>query len=69
MALENREDFGFGQIEAESFQGDFEFVKVNLLVFVEIEEVELFVASGKKSTYIWSITELGRFGRKFLPPL
>ena len=34
VCLEDGEDFGFGDIEAEGFHGDFEFVVINLLVFV-----------------------------------
>ena len=41
MCLENGKDFGFGDVEAQGAHGDFEFVVVNLLVFVEVEEVEL----------------------------
>lgn len=38
---EESEDFRFGQIEAESFEGDFEFVVVDSLVLVVVEENEL----------------------------
>lgn len=41
MRLEQLEDFGFGQVEAEGFEGDFELVVVDSLVFVEVEEREL----------------------------
>lgn len=41
MGLEDGEDFGFGEVEAEGFHGDFEFVVVYFLVFVEVEECEL----------------------------
>lgn len=41
MGLQKLEDFGFGQVEAQGFQGDFEFVVVDSLVFVEVEEGEL----------------------------
>lgn len=34
VGLEDREDFGFGNVEAEGFHGDFELVIVDLLVFV-----------------------------------
>ncbi len=42
VRLEDGEDFGFGEVEAEGFHGDFEFVVVDFLVFVEVEEGELF---------------------------
>jgi hypothetical protein len=35
------EEFGFGEFEAEGFEGDFEFVVVDVGVFVEVEEGEL----------------------------
>jgi len=41
VGLEDGEDFGFGEVEAEGFHGDFEFVVVYFLVFVEVEECEL----------------------------
>ena len=41
MGLEQGENFGFGDFEAEGFHGDFEFVVIDLLVFVEVEELEL----------------------------
>ena len=41
MRLENGEDFWFGEVETEGFHGDFEFVVVDFLVFVEVEEGEL----------------------------
>jgi len=34
VGLEDGEDFGFGDVEAEGFHGDFELVVVDLLVFV-----------------------------------
>ena len=34
MSLQDGEDFGLGEVEAESFHGDFEFVVVDLVVFV-----------------------------------
>ena len=43
--LEEGEDFRFRDLEAEGFHGDFELVVVDLLVFVEVEELELEVAS------------------------
>ncbi len=41
VGLEQLEDFRFGQVEAEGFEGDFEFVVVDPLVFVEVEERKL----------------------------
>jgi hypothetical protein len=41
MSLQYVENFGFGQVEAEGFEGDFEFVVVDVVVFVEVEEGEL----------------------------
>ena len=41
MCLQEGEDLRFGDFEAEGFHGDFEFVVVDLLVFVEVEELEL----------------------------
>lgn len=41
VGLENGEDLGFGNVEAKGFHGDFELMIVDLLVFVEVEEVEL----------------------------
>lgn len=41
MRVEDVEDFGFGQVEAQGFHCDFEFVVVYVAVFVEVEEVEL----------------------------
>ena len=41
MGTEDVEDFRFGQVEAEGFEGDFEFVVVDVAVLVEIEEREL----------------------------
>ena len=43
MGLEELQDLGFGQIEAEGFESDFELVVVDSLVFVEVEERELCV--------------------------
>lgn len=34
MRLEDGEDFGFGEVEAEGFHGDFKFVVVDFLIFV-----------------------------------
>lgn len=34
MGLEDGEDLGFGDVEAEGFHGDFELVVVDFLVFV-----------------------------------
>lgn len=34
VGLEDGEDFGFGEVEAEGFHGDFEFVVVDFVVFV-----------------------------------
>ena len=41
VGLEDGEDFGFGQVEAEGFHGDLEFVIVDFVVLVQVEEVEL----------------------------
>lgn len=41
MGCEEGEDLGLGQIEAKGFERDFEFVVVDALVFVEVEESEL----------------------------
>ena len=41
VGLEDGEDFGFGEVEAEGFHGDFEFVVVDFVVLVQVEEVEL----------------------------
>lgn len=38
---EEGEDVRFGEVETEGFEGDFEFVVVDTLVFVEVEEGEL----------------------------
>ena len=43
MGCEEGEDLGLGQIEAKGFERDFEFVVVDALVFVEVEESELWV--------------------------
>jgi hypothetical protein len=34
-------DLGFGEVETQGFQGDFEFVVVYSLVFIEVEKSEL----------------------------
>ena len=34
VGLQQSEDVGFGQVEAEGFEGDFEFVVVDVEVFV-----------------------------------
>lgn len=34
VGLEDGEDFGLGEVEAEGFHGDFEFVVVDFVVFV-----------------------------------
>ena len=34
VGLEDGEDFGLGDVEAEGFHGDFEFVVVDFVVFV-----------------------------------
>jgi hypothetical protein len=36
-----REDLGFGEVEAKGFERDFEFVVVDSLIFVVVEEAEL----------------------------
>lgn len=41
VGLEDGEDFGFGDVEAEGFHGDFELMVVDFLVFVQVEKVEL----------------------------
>ena len=41
VSAEKGDYFGFGEVEAEGFEGDFEFVIVNALIFVEVEEGEL----------------------------
>ena len=41
MGLQDGEDFGFGEVEAEGFHGDFELVVVDLVVLVQVKEVEL----------------------------
>lgn len=41
MCLEQREDLRFGDFEAERFHSNFELVVVDLLVFVEVEKLEL----------------------------
>ena len=48
MGAEEVEDLGFGQVEAEGFEGDFQLVVVNVAVLVEVEERELCVATTKK---------------------
>lgn len=42
---------GFGEVETEGFEGDFEFVVVDFLVFVEVEERELFTSHQHISIY------------------
>lgn len=39
--MQDVQDLGFGEVEAEGFEGDFEFVVVDVVVFVEVEEGEL----------------------------
>jgi hypothetical protein len=41
VRLQYVEDFRLGQVEAESFEGDFELVVVDVVVFVKIKEREL----------------------------
>ena len=41
VGLEDGDDFLLGEVEAEGFHGDFEFVVVYAFVFVEVEEAEL----------------------------
>lgn len=41
MGLQDGEDFGLGEVEAEGFHGDFEFVVVDFVVLVQVEEIEL----------------------------
>ena len=41
MCLKQGEDLGLGYFETECFHGDFEFMIVDLLVFVQVEELEL----------------------------
>ena len=41
VGLKDGQDFGFGEVEAQGFHGDFELVVVDAFVFVEIEESEL----------------------------
>lgn len=52
MGLEDGEDFGFGEVEAEGLHGDFELVVVDLVVFVQVEEVELVVPAGASATRV-----------------
>lgn len=47
MGLEDGQDLGFGNVEAESFHGDFELVIVNFLIVVEVEEMKLIILSVK----------------------
>ncbi len=42
---EEGEDVGFGKVETEGFEGNFEFVVVDSLVFVEVEEPELYTGT------------------------
>ena len=41
MGLQDGEDFGLGEVEAEGLHGDLKLVVVDLVVFVEVEKVEL----------------------------
>lgn len=41
MGLQEREDVGFREVEAQGFHGDFEFVVIDIGVFVKIKEREL----------------------------
>lgn len=41
VSLKNVQKFGFGDFEAQGFEGDFEFVVVYVGVLVEVEEGEL----------------------------
>ena len=41
VRCEEGEDLGLGEVETEGFEGDFEFVVVDSLVLVEVEEAEL----------------------------
>lgn len=52
MGLEDLEEFGFGDFEAEGFQRDFEFVVVDVGVFVEVEERELRVVMLARDTHL-----------------
>lgn len=42
MGLEDSDEVLFREVEAEGFEGDFEFVVVDVGVFVEVEEGELY---------------------------
>ena len=53
VCLEDGDDFGFGEVEAEGFHGGFEFVVVDAFVFVEVEEAELL--GGEHSDVLESI--------------
>ena len=55
MGLQDIEDFGFGEVEAEGFEGDFELVVVDVGVFVEVEEGKL-----QKHVVIVSMYSRGR---------
>ena len=50
MCLKELENLGFREVETEGFEGDFELVVVDSLVFVEIEECKLFVQKRKERT-------------------
>ena len=41
VGLEEGEEVGFRQVEAEGFEGDFKFVEVDASVFVDVEEGKL----------------------------
>lgn len=41
MRGEEGDDVGFGEVEAQGFQRDFELVVVDVIIFVEVEELEL----------------------------
>ena len=41
MGLQDVQDLGLGQVEAEGFEGDFELVVVDVAVLVQVEEGEL----------------------------
>ncbi len=41
MGGEEFEDLGFREVKTEGFEGDFEFVVVDSLVFVQVKEAEL----------------------------
>ena len=41
MRLEDGDDVAFWEVKAEGLHGDFEFVVVDLFVFIEVEEAKL----------------------------